>query len=314
MLVFFIHGVATSNAKYAEDLKKQLDKNLRLKGETSFFCYSSFWGNVLKDVDKMWNLINQDLIALERQYPKANIDDIFRYRDFRQGFLADFVGDFLTYLNTERGLKIRLLISEQLDDFISKHLQEKDLHIISHSLGTVILYDILFSRKLDLDEPSRKIRSSIQGLSKSKEEARVVLKSITTMGSPILFFNTALGVHSGTLEVFSESYNNDPLRWVNILHASDVVAYPLRAFLNHNDSSSLFVRDRYLWQNANAQEKAMRTIGNDAGALALGAAQGHTCYWNDKKTAQMITYNLQGDREAIDSEDFSSFEKRIFAI
>ncbi|MGB7444259.1 MAG: hypothetical protein WA919_24595 [Coleofasciculaceae cyanobacterium] len=82
MLVFFIHSVATHDIKYADQLKSLIKKEFRQQEKLLPLFYSSFWGDVLKDVGKIWNWINQDLQKVKKDHPQANIDDIFRYRQF----------------------------------------------------------------------------------------------------------------------------------------------------------------------------------------------------------------------------------------
>ena len=91
MLVFFIHGVATRDVNYAENLKNLIKEEFLQRNQTLPHFRSSFWGNVLRDVDKMWHWIEQDLQELKKENPQANIDDIFRYKRFREGFLSQFV-------------------------------------------------------------------------------------------------------------------------------------------------------------------------------------------------------------------------------
>ena len=96
MLVFFIHGVATRDANYAETLKNMIKEEFFQRNQALPHFRSSFWGNVLRDVDKMWNWIEQDLQNFKKDHPQANPDDIFRYKKFREGFLSQFIGDVLT--------------------------------------------------------------------------------------------------------------------------------------------------------------------------------------------------------------------------
>lgn len=111
MLVFFIHGVATHDIKYADQLKRLIKEEFRQREKSLPLFYSSFWGDVLKDIGKMWNWIDQDLQKLKKYNPQASVDSIFRYRYFREGFLSEFGGDFLSDLNPERGIAIRKLIA-----------------------------------------------------------------------------------------------------------------------------------------------------------------------------------------------------------
>ncbi len=195
MLVFFIHGVATQDIKYARSLESLIREEFQKRGQSCPQFYSSFWANTLKDVGKMWNWIEQDLQEFQEENSQPDLHDIFRYQKFRKDFLFEFFGDAFTYLNSERGTEIRRLIAYQLEDFIKLNHQENELHIVSHSLGSIILWDILFSDKFKPNDPAFKIRTLIEGLGSASEGRKVYLSSITTMGSPILLFNMMLGTN-----------------------------------------------------------------------------------------------------------------------
>jgi hypothetical protein len=179
MLVLFIHGVAESKVKFAEPLKNLIQTEFSQRGQKLPHFHSGFYGDILTDKGKVWNFIHQDLQKFQQENPYVDSQDILRGKELREGFISDFVGDAFTYLNYRRGKKIRHLITEHLEDFIKNHSEEKELHIIAHSMGTVILWDMLFSDNFDNDDPAFKFGSLIND--------KVKLKSITTMGSPVIF-------------------------------------------------------------------------------------------------------------------------------
>ncbi|MBD2001376.1 hypothetical protein H6G00_33085 [Leptolyngbya sp. FACHB-541] len=298
MLVFFIHGVATRDVKYADPLKRSIQESCAQLGKALPHFYSCFWGNALNDVSRMWNLIHQDLQNYKKKHPQSDIQDIFRYQTFREGFLSEFVGDMFTYLNPKRGVEIRKAIAQQLLAFIKDHPEETELHIVSHSLGTVILWDILFSEKFHPKDPAFYIRSVINGLEGDRSARKLQLKSITTMGSPILFFNTMLGISPERVKEFTLTYKNDSLRWLNVIHSSDVIAYPLGAGLAIDETYHLSHEDVYVSTDANFAEKAARSIGQMEAAMALGAGEAHVSYWNCGKTSSSIVCNILDIKEA----------------
>ena len=295
MLIFFIHGVATRDVKYAEPLKIALKEELKKHGVVSPCFHSSFWGNALSDVERMWNHIDRDLSTLQHECLEIEIKDYFRYREFREGFLSEFVGDMFTYLNEQRGFEIRKLIARQLRQFLQENSQETDLHIVTHSLGSVILWDALFSERFKPNDPAFNIRSSIQNLSDEDRQGQVHLKSITTMGSPILFFNTMLGVNPQKIKEFAQRNQSYLLKWINIIHPSDIIAYPLKSSFCLDASDKLQLKDIYIDTNNNFAAKAARSIGQDVAAMALDAVTAHTKYWNYERVAQLIVDNLQDE-------------------
>ena len=229
------------------------------------------------------------------------MQELFRYQEFRQDFISEFFGDILTYFNTERGRKIRELIAQGLNDLVKSFSSANELHIITHSLGSVVLWDVLFSDEYDSDDPAYEIRSLVNSLSHPSDNGKTYLKSITTMGSPVLFFNMMLNISPDKIRIFADKYETEPLRWINIIHASDIIAYPLKASLNIKSLSNLFFRDKYIWADANVAEKGARFFCQAHAAMALGVADAHSYYWRSPGTARLIAANILGDYTAIDS-------------
>jgi hypothetical protein len=290
MLVFFIHGVATRDVKYADALKAAVRTHC-LEKKAAIPCFhASFWGNALSDVSKMWHQIYQGLHEHKAENPQVDLQDIFRYQTFREGFLSEFVGDMFTYLNPARGYEIRKLIAQQLIGFIKEYPQETDLHLISHSLGTVILWDILFSDRFAAKDPAQYIRAMIQGFGQEPGKNRQVsLRTITTMGSPILFFNTMLGIDPTRVDAFAQN-QAQPLRWLNVLHASDIIAYPLSSF--KPNSACFQIQDAYIATDVNLLGKMARAAGQADLSMALEASDAHTDYWNCSSTVKLISEHL----------------------
>lgn len=289
MLIFFIHGVATRDVKYADSLKAMIRaQSLEKKAAIPHF-YASFWGNTLSDVSKMWHQIHQGLQEHKAENPQVDLQDIFRYQLFREGLLSAFVGDMFTYLNPIRGYEIRKLIAQQLIGFIKEFPQETDLHFIAHSLGTVILWDILFSDLFAAKDPAYHIRAIIQGFNRESQSRQVKLRSITTMGSPILFFNTMLGIDPAKVNAFAQN-QTQPLKWLNVLHASDVIAYPLASFKGKSDCFQ--IQDAYIATDVNIPGKMARAAGQMELSMALEASNAHTDYWSCESTVRLITRHL----------------------
>ncbi|HBC41310.1 MAG TPA: hypothetical protein DCZ88_05250, partial [Pseudanabaena sp.] len=89
---------------------------------------------------------------------KGNEPDIYRYQEAREDFIAKFFGDFLTYLNTNTGSSIREEILIQFQKFIKNHPEDKEVAIVSHSLGTLVLWDLLFAKDLPENDPAYEFR------------------------------------------------------------------------------------------------------------------------------------------------------------
>lgn len=303
MLIFFIHGVATRNADYSSNLQQLIKTEFSHREEKNPHFYGSFWGSALTDMGKIWNGIDEDLAAVKKKYPKIDRKEIFRYRTFREGLFSQFLGDFFTYMNPDKGREIRKTIAQQLDNFIKQNPNNSELHIVAHSLGTVILWDVLFSDRFSAKDPALSIRSMIRELQNQtdvKLKHQVNLSSITIMGSPILLINMMLDVRPEKVEQFAHSYSSEqPLRWLNLIHASDLIAYPLKANLHLAENSYLKFKDEYLLEDVNLAEKTARSLGQTDLAMALGCSDAHSSYWNCPETARLITHNILNQQKVV---------------
>ena len=302
MLIFFIHGVATRDVKYADKLKENIKKLLLERDESPFCFYSSFWGNALSDMDRMWNSIEQDLRLVKQRIPESDSEKLFQYKKFRETFLAEFVGDMFTYLNEDRGYSIRQTLHHQLASFIDDNPQETELGIVTHSLGSVIFWDTFFSNRFENGDPAFAIRDLIQGLAKENSHRQVYLRNVTTMGSPILFFNTMLRVDPENVKAFAIK-SEKSLKWLNIIHASDIISYPLRSSFGLTDHDALQVDDVYFDTNNNPVTKISDFLLNalkpilgweiaskvlEHMAMVFDMGPSHTEYWGHSSIAELI--------------------------
>jgi hypothetical protein len=107
--------------------------------------------------------------------------------------VLQFVGDIALYLSSYVGSKVVDTIKDQALKGLSNASEGDRLHLVTHSMGTVILFDILFSHRWDdLSIPGHEsvnaIRSVIFGIPPNPMQG-IKLGSITTMGSPIAIFS-----------------------------------------------------------------------------------------------------------------------------
>ena len=135
------------------------------------------------------------------------------------------------------------------------------------------------------------------------------IESITTLGSPLLFLKQMLDIdfsllnHSFERNPVNNSVELERLRWVNIIHSSDLIAYPLKAAIESEIGSNVLFFDQYVWQDANATEKALRNLGQSDLAMVIAAQDAHSSYFYDNLdgaiTARIIRYNLLGEVESL---------------
>ena len=156
----------------------------------------------------------------------------------------------------------------------------------------------IFSEELPENDPGYYFRNLLEGYR---------IYSITTMGSPLLFLKQMMDldfsiVNNHTQKLSPINTNSSyihKLRWVNIIHSSDMIAYPLKAAIKNEINSDLLFFDQYIWQDGNGKERGLRTIGSADLAMLVGASDAHSSYFADNIdgsiTARVISYNLLGE-------------------
>ncbi|MDX2230759.1 MAG: hypothetical protein NW220_14055 [Leptolyngbyaceae cyanobacterium bins.349] len=292
MLVWFLHGASVRRPEYADPLRSRLIMAFTERDLPLPEFYSSYWGDTLGNTDEIWNFVQQDLETFKLDHPIVDVDDIFHYRQRREQLISGFFNDIFKYLNTQSGKEIRRAIALQFLNFLADNPFEDDLHIVVHSLSAVILWDILFSQDYDAGDASTYIRSAIKGLSPASEGRKVKLRSITTLGCPLLIFKDLVKVNATPLKQFANRYLETPLRWINVIHASDVFAYPLRSTFDVDDST-LFLRDHYLGER-NFLKKSLGDV-----TMALGLVTDHSQYWRSNRVSQLVLANWLGEIDTL---------------
>jgi hypothetical protein len=293
MLVWFMHGASVRQTGYADPLRSRIIDDFTNRGITIPEFYSGYWGDALGSTTEVWDYVSQDLEAFKWDYPQIDLDDVFHYRQRREQLITGFFHDIFQYLSSGHGKEIRRTVAKQFLNFLTDNPFEDELHIVVHSLSGVILWDLLFSQAYgDASDPAYYVRSAIHGLSDAGTNRKVTLRSITTLGCPLLIFKQLMSANDQTLKRFAIRYANNPLRWINIIHASDVFAYPLRSSLSLDDDA-LFFRDHYLGER-NFFKKSLGDV-----TMALGLIADHSRYWRSARVSKLVLANLLGDYETL---------------
>jgi hypothetical protein len=300
-LLFFLHGVSERHAEYGDPLPALVQKALTKKQKPFPYIRKSFWGNFLGENEKLWTAIEQEFAETEYRDPNFDQSKSFKYKSLRKGFFAKFVGDTFSYLSANTGSKIRHLIAMQLKESLSLYHDATEIYFIAHSLGTAILWDILFSNRFPPDDGALTIRNLLN--------TKISLKGIITMGSPIPFVNMTLGTTPQDVEQNFKNYlkkSQESIRWFNFIHASDVIAYPLHPLLKTVNPQLLKMEDIYLSHDISAIETTSIDLVESKSAQFLlkikpnlqeaisclpalvGTPRGHTCYWEQLMIAQYI--------------------------
>ncbi|GAC1372286.1 MAG: hypothetical protein NVS2B12_42560 [Ktedonobacteraceae bacterium] len=249
--VLFNHGVTTREIgrtpTYANKLIELIQSHYHLAPERTLKPIVLYWGD-LGDEEE------QKLLTIYRASPYWK--EIW-FRSTRETLILQSIGDAALYLSRYVGAKVVDRVQEQtLAGLAGFDPKEDRLHLVTHSVGTVILFDMLFSARWDPDYvPGHAsieiIRDLLFGMGLHPESG-IRLGSVTTMGSPLGIFslldvdtrieNTSddkghvLNTHDITprLEKLLMSLRNElgtKLPWHNFMHPGDPIGYPLAQLL-----------------------------------------------------------------------------------
>ncbi|ACB50287.1 hypothetical protein cce_0936 [Crocosphaera subtropica ATCC 51142] len=287
MLIYFIHGVATRNANYAKDLIKLIQERCKLLNYELPHFHAGFWGDVLKGTDKLWRDIDQELHNQKQRDSQFCPEQALRYQEFRKEYFSYFIGDTFSYLSSDRGKEIRKKLANQLRDFVNHHPEEKELHIVAHSLGTVILWDVLFSDRFSPSDSVHSIRSLI-----GKKYGKISLSGVTTMGSPIPFLNLTLGIDEKQIQDFLEEYQGNSSTWNNIINSYDIIAYPIGSLFTKLDKSSkITVKDCYIKTNHDLWDLVEKV------SVVFNSVPAHNDYFQSDEVAKIIVDNITENKQ-----------------
>ena len=246
--VLFIHGVNTrsqgTQADYANNLIKLINPQTTLIEPLIVY-----WGDL--------NIPEED--KLRKGYQASSIWDKLWFQDIRLQQIVRFAGDAALYLSRYIGAKVADKVAEQVAKLKDSPAEDR-LHLVAHSLGAIILFDILFSSRWDQEGISghdsvMKIRDAIYGVTGKEDNLKqgIRLGSITTMGAPIGLFSLtdvappaadaqsdpskAISTHDITpslvqlLTNLHQELGGSKLPWRNFVHPGDPIGSTLEGIL-----------------------------------------------------------------------------------
>jgi hypothetical protein len=273
--------------------------------------------------------VNQDLEDnLLRTYKRSQHWGELSFRNLRENQLLQFTGDAALYISRYAGRRVvDRLLSQATDpqQGIKPNSGSQDhLHLVTHSWGTVIFFDVLFSGRWDQVgsyQGVNEIRRAIFGLDPAPGRG-LRLSSIHTMGSPIsvfsLFISTDNPLHpvpcdNGRKRISVPNTHDitpglkDWLRridysipWYNYLHAEDLIAYPLEDLIpdmlenpDFDVRQKLKVKDIIiaspprLWNVIAGMSDLLQ-----AGQIVTCGVKAHQSYWTEPQVAQRIFHTI----------------------
>lgn len=301
--VLFIHGVSTRDEREKPGYAKDLIEGIRSQS-IDFVDVPLYWGDVNEAAETQ---------LLDRLQASPLWDEMW-FKSFRENQLLQFVGDAALYISRHVGYKVVKRLKEDAIKVLQDAQPDDSLHLVTHSWGTVILFDILFATRWDDPEvPGHeevmKIRDCIFGLSGESDTSHegIQLASIHTMGSPIAIFsltsvNSNLKLsdadsssHDITLrlqkllESLSQAREGKKLPWRNFIHPGDPIAYPLKKLIEdlvdkekrYIDFEDLMIQEPKLF------DFIQEPIHQSTFALLQGG-KAHGSYWQNQQVIQEI--------------------------
>lgn len=329
--VLFIHGVNTREtepAQYANrlfSLVKTYIDNTRIdnthvhqEAKRTIIAVPLYWGNVGIPAEQ----------ALLQEYQSARqLWTQLWFRSFREGMLLQFSGDTALYMSRAVGGKIADKLRADmekvlgsLDSFMAN--PDDRLHLVAHSLGTVILFDILFSERWGDEGQGLPGWQSVQAIRKvmygvePRWEKGIVLGSITTFGSPLGIFSLMNASSESTNKTIdgrilnshdvashlqqmlahlvireSEQEQIRMLPWNNFIHPGDPLASPLDPLMPHLiDGERKYIELQDILTGA-PWDWLFMPLRNSPLAL-LHAFTAHTGYWQNALVANTIAQSI----------------------
>ena len=310
--VLFLHGVNVRETKenekkqnytYADKLFNSIVELVRQKDRhRECIKVPLYWGDVNQ------NALNELLVNLKGS---SKWNQLW-FQDFRKNQMLQFVGDGGLYISRLIGSMAADQLKKQTFKGLEKYEQGDRLHLVTHSWGTIVLFDILFASRWDIPEipgydSVKAIRDQVYGIGDNPKRG-IRLASIQTMGSPIALFSlitiNGRNANDESTHDLSPGLNNllknvvqgdQELCWLNFIHPGDPIAWPLENVITKliPDSGS-YVRvediltDGSGFLNFVAQNPAIRQT-----FLALvNGGSAHGSYWENQHVAQRIAANI----------------------
>ncbi|NDJ25690.1 hypothetical protein GS682_29680 [Nostoc sp. B(2019)] len=297
--VMFIHGVSTRVTSVPPEYAKPLIKLVEQSFNLPFQPIQLYWGDVMEDPEK----------KLREQLQSPEWDQVWM-KSFRENQIMQFAGDAVLYISRHVGYLAVQKLAAQIREKLGNANSNDRLHLVGHSLGGFILFDLFFSARWDENVPGHDdvqfIRNRIFGLSPNPSDG-IRLVSMHTMGSPIVFFNliniAGTDIQGGSthnitpqlqdmLRNLGFGSNGRKLPWRNYIHPGDIIAYPLAKAMpslvggdNYIDIKDLIVRD-------DGFSTFFLPLSQTILAVLYGGSA-HQTYWSSKKVAKTIAQTIQ---------------------
>ncbi|BAY45588.1 hypothetical protein SAMD00079811_31940 [Scytonema sp. HK-05] len=317
--VLFIHGVNTRSQREKPDYADELFELITKYIDTGYELQKIplYWGNVNKE--------GEDKLLCKLQSEDGCWQQLW-FKQFRQTTLLQFAGDAASYISRTVGSKVVEKLNQDMLKGLKNAGSQDRLHLVTHSWGTVILFDVLFAERwndenIEGSKYVQEIRRHFYGVEPNAQEG-IRVSSIHTMGSPIALFSLldvvkgekqAAGAAELTqsqarqrathditpnlealLKNLGKKLNGNKLLWRNYIHPGDPVAWPLNPLIySLVDGLSQSVNVEDVVTELNGFDYLNLLFSQTPLALLLNGGNAHGSYFTSTKVAQTIVESIE---------------------
>ncbi|MBE9041761.1 hypothetical protein IQ235_13325 [Oscillatoriales cyanobacterium LEGE 11467] len=303
--ILFVHGVSVR-----ESAANERQKSYRYADRLFNLIQAELPSCKLQKVPLYWANVSDEVLEEFRPWiNKAPAWKNFWFKDFRSQQLMQFIGDAALYISRHVGSEAVMQLQEQAFECLQGYQPKDRLHLVTHSWGTVVLFDMLFASRWDNPEISghksiEKIRRNIFGVPPNSPDG-IRLASIHTMGSPIALFSliTMVGrTNAGSshdisprLEQLLKNVCQDgsKLPWRNFIHPGDPIGLPLEEVipkLVDRGEQYIDIAD-ILTSGSGLLELLAKPVKSTFLALINGG-NAHGSYWENPEVARTIARTI----------------------
>jgi hypothetical protein len=323
--VLFIHGVNTrltaNNPSYAQGLMRLLGQ-FDSPDAPSLVMRELEWYEVMQEAE----MLLLDWLDESDHWHQS------WFQDFRRRQIIPFTGDAALYISRFIGSEVVALLRQQSEEFLKNYDPESDrLHLVAHSWGTVILFDILFAGRWDNPDipgfaDAQIIRRAIFGI--APESTRGIrIASIHTLGSPIALANLinlkrikiepgqgltqkkiqTVFTHDityGLEQLLENLYKSQkrPLLWRNFAHVGDPIAYPLATIIpkliSLQEPSHHYLDIQDISTRGSGWLEWLAVLFQKTFLALINGGSAHSSYWKSKQVAQIIIQSIRGNAKS----------------
>jgi hypothetical protein len=235
--ILSIHGIGDQKAGYSDDFHKKLGQNFK-NCEVKFFEF--YWQHLLND---------------HENYLKRYLNDL-GWR-FSRKIAIEYAGDAISYAKDSVFYKkLHTDLDKKLLE-IEKWLDGGKLCIIAHSLGSVIIFDYIYS----IQNPATKSNTLFKA---TAVNAISSLEHLVTLGSPLFIYS--LQKRDGGFPIRVKN-------WLNIYSPYDVIGFPVKKI------------NKFFYQDKNIIDKSI-ICGN---LFTFWNPFSHLAYFNSFNVRRIIS-------------------------